>query len=1081
MLATPIKPPRSGKGSSVNSSRPVKNENTTPITPTVSTTPSAYPSNFHSASEPVIPTAGSFAPSSSSQPRRSAGAAGLAAGISGLHENRQHQQQRQATRPSYMQDQSGSSLNLSRDRSYTESTTTLPPTNYTDRGLDMEQQQQQHRHRGPVSKFVDWWKDYEDVQKMEEYTEYLGPSRVEKERRYGYNGSGVSMSASESERRRGGHKGTKGSSWIATGLMGYGLAKAGKSLLKGNDSFEEASAKSGRRRRSRSRETDPRSATSRGVVRRRSREEGISVRIQHESDRTAKRSRSRSRSRDRKNALLGVAAGATLSASVVGRTVKSMDHSPRMQGAFVRRQSRSHERDHPQGAFFSHQSRSRDHDRHDRATGAFVRYKHDDRSRSRSHSPGLGEILGLTSSASKVKTRSRRPRSPDTSYVDVSRAAKTQSTGLFGGFFSPTEKKRTQHRVKEKKKSGFFTFGNGSSSSSGSDLAFGAGFARQSRRTSPKRVTRRNSKEKLDATLIGIGATAAALAAAQGRRKTSKKRDKVTSVKVGRDRDGQQRDAHGHQPSLSSSSADQDEGWESASDHEDAYEDDSSVSSGLAFGDFDIKGKKPAHRSSMDSLASQSSGTGKWGWRWGGKSKKRRRGSEEFRPPLTSPYDINDSHIPSSFADETVLGTGVVAGGMLDHRQRGSAISSASSVLISQQPLRLVDPQPLEDYADPSPASKIANRPGPVPIQQPQPIAPIRSGVYTTLPSERSAYTAPSGLPVFAQGNAPQTSIRPPGDYDASIVPAPPPARTTQRTQSSPQTSTFAKDVAILGAGVAAAAATAGILSNVKEKGRDQTDGESPGSVRFELTERQRRREERTRRKESRIEEEKRKANAEGESNRLEGAARREAEEQMEIDKTRTEQGKIAREEAAKREMERLAVLGQQREEERLAREAAGEDETKRRRKAEETAAIELVAKAELAARRNQERHEQEQRIREAQRRSDEAAESQRERYEQEQNAGNAKGQAKDAARIDYGGHEHEQRTEAKRIRRERDLEDEIERKRQELESHEREATAPSSPPNVWSGHPVAGIAGATAGAIAAGFEHRSDNVEISH
>jgi serine/arginine repetitive matrix protein 2 len=33
---------------------------------------------------------------------------------------------------------------------------------------------QQHQHTGPVSRFVDWWKDYEDVQKMEEYTEYIG-------------------------------------------------------------------------------------------------------------------------------------------------------------------------------------------------------------------------------------------------------------------------------------------------------------------------------------------------------------------------------------------------------------------------------------------------------------------------------------------------------------------------------------------------------------------------------------------------------------------------------------------------------------------------------------------------------------------------------------------------------------------------------------------------------------------------------------------------------------------------------------------------------------------------------------------
>jgi len=34
-----------------------------------------------------------------------------------------------------------------------------------------------HQHRGPVGRLVDWWKNYEDVRKMEEYTEYIGVCR----------------------------------------------------------------------------------------------------------------------------------------------------------------------------------------------------------------------------------------------------------------------------------------------------------------------------------------------------------------------------------------------------------------------------------------------------------------------------------------------------------------------------------------------------------------------------------------------------------------------------------------------------------------------------------------------------------------------------------------------------------------------------------------------------------------------------------------------------------------------------------------------------------------------------------------
>ncbi|KAI9653814.1 MAG: hypothetical protein M1831_005681 [Alyxoria varia] len=97
--------------------------------------------------------------------------------------------------------------------------------------------------RGPVDTFVEWWNDYEDVRKMEEYTEYIGicrhcfdprssardaprphrprkvksresmkAGRVSKDRRY---------SAYDSDSRRKGN-----ASWIGAGLAGLGLAKA---------------------------------------------------------------------------------------------------------------------------------------------------------------------------------------------------------------------------------------------------------------------------------------------------------------------------------------------------------------------------------------------------------------------------------------------------------------------------------------------------------------------------------------------------------------------------------------------------------------------------------------------------------------------------------------------------------------------------------------------------------------------------------------------------------------------------------------------------------------------------------------
>ncbi|KAK5005846.1 hypothetical protein LTR60_006138, partial [Cryomyces antarcticus] len=79
-----------------------------------------------------------------------------------------------------------------------------------------------------------------------------------------------------------------------------------------------------------------------------------------------------------------------------------------------------------------------------------------------------------------------------------------------------------------------------------------------------------------------------------------------------------------------------DEAWESAPEDEDS----SSVSSGLAFGDFDYNGKKPVRRQSQESLGSQSSGTGKWGWRWG--TKRTRKSHSPTKPDVRTQLNSTD-------------------------------------------------------------------------------------------------------------------------------------------------------------------------------------------------------------------------------------------------------------------------------------------------------------------------------------------------------------------------------------------------------------------------------------------------------
>ncbi|THY54679.1 hypothetical protein D6C98_04449 [Aureobasidium pullulans] len=681
-------------------------------------------------------------------PQYAAAAPGVAAGVYGHHHHKMHQHNHSAPIGTI----GGATM-------YGDS----PPRPYTSGGMAT-----QHRHKGPISKFVDWWKDHEDVRKMEEYTEYIGVckycfdprsnasdaprkhnrgsrrssdslrrrsgdslhrsytngsrnSRVDKDARY---------HSSDSERRS-----TK-SSWLGAGIAAYGISKVGKSLWQNSRDFDDTySVKSGRM-------------------------DGASRTASHRNEQGNRASSHERRTTDYRSVNGSASARFETDHRISGRR---SDHS----GSESRRSRDDRSKATKSGRMAAEgpSSEERIHVRHPSPGSRHTSQPRSPRgykSRSRSQSPSLGQILGLTSSQKRTSAKTSRSSSP-------------QQQGMFTGLFS---KQPVTTRPKKSKRKGFFNFANSSSSSANSELAFGSRTMKNGQPS--KTAARKSSDEHLKATLLGIGATAAALSAMQ-RSRPGSKRSELKDVRNRSSRYDTKRSKH---------AASEEEGWESATEDE-----SDSASSGLAFGDYDIKGKAPRRQPSSESIASQSSGTDKWSWRWRRKSDK--KGSTDDMP----------------------------------HLHRDDSYVSRDSHATASQPLRYVHPAPMSSPMH-SEAHGPSSMPGAfpeqaytteaMPIQQPQPIMALRPSIFDT---QNSPYHA------HPDQSSPRTSERPPIPTEL------------RRTQSSPISNHTTRNAAIIGL---AGAVTAGILSNNKSRDRD----DSPSNVRFELTEKQAKKEERQQRKE---------------------------------------------------------------------------------------------------------------------------------------------------------------------------------------------------------------------------------------
>ncbi|KAF2834798.1 hypothetical protein M501DRAFT_963514, partial [Patellaria atrata CBS 101060] len=904
-----------------------------------------------------------------------------------------------------------------------------------------------HQHRGPVSKFVDWWKDYEDVRKMEEYTEYIGvckdcfdsrTSLADAPRKHHYHGAMKRRSTefktgriekknssefkagrfekqhylSDTDRRKSSSKTN-----LASGVAGIGLAKVGQAIFNSNKDFDDTySIRSGReyrnrssidRHRSRSRSSDRKSHTSRGVVRHRSRSRdrkspgGTSSGKDYKIIRRRSRSRSRSHSHDRKSAAFataGALGAAALASSAYRNRSQSRPSSPR--GKHVRRRRSSSDED---------------------------RY-------------GAGRYSDSKSFRSSKSHRSSGRSSVNSSYIDISRTSGlAESTGIFGGFFSSPSTKK-QHKVQSKKKKGFFNFGNSSSSSS-EGLAYGFGMTKA--KSKPKRKgssesmskpKRKSSDEKINDTLLALGGTAAALAAGNRyKNKPAKYKPEVVAVRESKNRPHHDRTYPSHKPRHGSSSDFEDE-WEDALDDSNSSD---GIDDGLTYGYFDAKGKA---RKSQESLLSNDSGTSKWLWRWG--SKKKRKPS-----------------IPQQDSSALLVGpaiAGGIAGAAMSH-QVGKTIgttlnrypSVASSVSSIQPPMQTVFPVSTSDpnnfdaikrtgSTSSSQTPLVVTQPN-VPIQGPQPVAPVSSNVYTTsTATQPPQWTTPTGPPVFSTVGpsklhretpfvSPKTTLDNlqsiPSTFDSNIRDDPY-STPRRRTESTPGLSDFTKNAAIAGV---AAGIGAGLMSGKKD--RLQSESLASG-VRFDLTQDQIDKERRESAKpNNRQQEEEENRRLEEEARLVDRRRREEEDNRRRVEEFRLTERRRREEEDARRQAEEARVAENRRRQEEEARRRAEElriadlhrrDEEEARVRAEEARLAERRRQEEEDARRRERelivQQEAEKRIRE-QRAKEEDERRARERYDAEESARRARLAREEAE------HRAELERQTERIRLEREAE----------------------------------------------------------
>lgn len=552
------------------------------------------------------------------------------------------------------------------------------------------------RPSGPLDQFVDWWKDYDDIRKMEAYTEYIGvcrhcfdprssamdAPRPHKPRKVRSRESMNHIRVSKGSRYRGSDaqgKRHRNSSWFAAGLAGVGLGQVA-SFFDDDGGSSDSRSEDARRFDSSNVRTDARRRPTQD-------RRGHYTTPQH-ADSTPEAKTSTGRP---------LSSGTTY-----------MHHSPE-------RQDRRRDSGEPQ----KHRSPKQDSP----FNANLDRVPTNTIDSSARHSLGhSSRRVAVPQASPQVQVDRRRRRK------SASSSSSDQKAGFLGRLFS-NPKKSTPRRRERKRRSS-------SSSSAHTDanatFAHRSGARQPTTRPDTKQKVRRSSSNDARNALLGLGAAAAALAAHDARRsRPNQLQSDVVAVR-------QPKPPKYPRPESLRRTAkgdDSDDGaWESEYEDSDTW----SADSDLAFGEGVVLGSQHSARSSTLSLSSQSSGTGKWGWRWGGKRSNRPKSPEGETRRNVRPSVTHESRSPASAEL---------------YRQEHDRFQQGNASVVKQGPLKNVDPIPADEmeesipYDDQRPV--LASPPKKLSIESPRPIIPAKPFQGVVLSDDQ---ISPKSLPDERQG-----------------------------------------------------------------------------------------------------------------------------------------------------------------------------------------------------------------------------------------------------------------------------------------------------------------------------------------
>ncbi|KAI0020170.1 hypothetical protein F4780DRAFT_770823 [Xylariomycetidae sp. FL0641] len=345
-------------------------------------------------------------------------------------------------------------------------------------------------------------------------------------------------------------------------------------------------------------------------------------------------------------------------------------------------------------------------------------------------------------SREQLQTLSTSSSSSSTSSSLLNISAPSRKFGL-RSFFSSGGSRKHRRRVK-KRRSGFLRFRNSSSSSVGSDLAYGKGYIdrRRSREFSPPspHAPRRSSdrerpsvpkRTQTDAEIIELGRQFAVIARQQnvedfrasGRVRPSTLTGTATALSQFHPTGGGNVTRGIASSRTVRDSSPDDSEWESASDEDSSSEEDDS---GLVYGiaaNFFSSPSKPAYSRASPQYEQASN-----------PETPLSRNPSLADPKLFGPVNSLRGYVQTPFGFERTE--------RIERIEHTSPSVAASGTVVSTEsrPLQQVYPVPTSDPArfDAGRGSIVSShrdspthsRPAPVPIQQPQPIAPVSPKVF---------------------------------------------------------------------------------------------------------------------------------------------------------------------------------------------------------------------------------------------------------------------------------------------------------------------------------------------------------------